>query len=499
MHNPYDVLIIGAGTSGIGAACRLAIDCPEKNVCIVERRQAIGGTWDLFRYPGVRSDSDMFTYGYSFRPWNSGKALADGPSIQQYLADTAREYGIDRKIRFGLKTTAMRWSSAEQVWAVTAVAEENGEAQTFHARFIINCTGYFNYDQGFRPHFPDEELFKGRIVHPQHWPEDLDYAGKRVVVIGSGATAVTLVPAMAESAAHVTLLQRSPTYMFSFPRLDRMATLLGRFLPQQLAHDVVQWRYWNQQRVFYKFAQRFPGTARRVLQRLVERQLDGRTDMRHFTPRYNPWDERLCAVADGDLFTAIRAGRVSMATDHIAAFTEHGIRLKSGAELKADIIVTATGLNAQMFGDVAVQVNDTPYAMSDLLTYKGTLLQNLPNMAWIFGYINFSWTLKVDIEATYICRLLKHMDKHRLTAVTPRAPAGEMAEGNILSLLKCGYVKRSAHTLPQQGRHLPWRVLHSYPRDRAMLTKRPIADDALEFTRAVVRPATRDTGAAMAA
>lgn len=482
MQSCYDVLIIGAGTSGIGMACHLARQCPEKSVGIVERRDAIGGTWDLFRYPGVRSDSDMFTYGFSFRPWNSGKALADGPSIKQYLIDTAREYGVDKKIHFGLKTTRVHWSSAEQLWTITTVAEDDGETQVLRARFIVNCTGYFKYDEGFRPHFPGEARFQGRIVHPQHWPDDLDYAGKRVVVIGSGATAVTLVPALAESAAHVTMLQRSPTYMFSFPRLDKLAGLLGRFLPGRLAHDLVQWRYWNQQRLFYRFSQRFPGLSRTILQGLVERQIGKHADMRHFTPRYNPWDERLCAVADGDLFAALRSGRASMATDHIDSFIETGIRLKSGAELKADVIVTATGLNAQMFGEVDVRVDGKAHAMGDLMTYKGTLLQNLPNLAWIVGYINFSWTLKVDIEAAYICRLLKYMDTHAITAVTPRAPAGEADEGNIMSLLKCGYVKRSIHTLPRQGRHLPWRVLHDYPRDRVMLTQEPIADGALEFT-----------------
>lgn len=483
----YDVLIIGAGVSGIGMACHLAMACPGKKVGILERRQNIGGTWDLFRYPGVRSDSDMFTFGYAFRPWNTGKALSDGASIREYVTETAREFGIDGKIQFGRKTTGVRWCSQDATWTVTTLDENSGQQYRYRAGFIVNCTGYYNYDQGYRPAFEGEQDFNGRIVHPQHWPQDLDYSGKRVVVIGSGATAVTLVPAMAEAAGHVTMLQRSPTYMFSMPRFDKMSVLLKRVMPADWAHAATRWRYANQQRLFYWFARHWPKPARALLQGLVHKQVGKHCDMRHFSPSYNPWDERLCAVADGDLFKAIKDGKASITTDHIDSFTENGIKLKSGQVLEADIIVTATGLNAQVFGDVEVQVDGQTRPMNELLTYKGTLLQDLPNMAWIIGYVNFSWTLKVDIAARYICRLLRHMDARGLETVTPRAPVEEFDDGNILSALGSGYVRRAAHTLPQQGRHLPWRVLHHYPRDRAMLTKQPIEDPALEFTRAASR------------
>ena len=481
MQENYDVLIVGAGLSGIGMACHLARECPDKKVAILERRHAIGGTWDLFRYPGIRSDSDMFSFGYKFRPWNALKVLADGPSIRQYVTDTAREYGVDKKIQFGLKITGADWSSAQQSWNVTAVEEASGQLRSFRCRFLVSCTGYYNYDQGYLPRFPGEEQFKGLRIHPQHWPENLDYRGKRVVVIGSGATAVTLVPAMAEDAAQVTMLQRSPSYIFSVPGYDKLSEVLGRFLPGSWVYGLARWRNITLQRWIYKAAKRWPELVRRLLLSGVRRQLGKHYDMRHFTPRYQPWDERLCAVPDGDLFKAIKSGKADVVTDQIETFTERGIRLKSGQELEADIIVTATGLQVQVFGGVELRLDGRPRPLNKLMTYKGVLVQDVPNMAWIFGYTNAPWTLKADIACDYVCRLLEHMDRRGATVVTARAPEGEMQDETIFGALSSGYVRRASDTLPRQGRDLPWKVLHNYERDRPMLLDQPIDDGHLRF------------------
>jgi monooxygenase len=489
MQETYDVLIVGAGLSGIGMACHLARDCPDKKVAILERRHAIGGTWDLFRYPGIRSDSDMFSFGYKFRPWNALQVLADGPSIRRYVSDTAREYGIDRKIQFGLKITGADWSGAQQSWSVTAVEEASGQLRSFRCRFLVSCTGYYNYDQGYLPRFPGEERFQGLRIHPQHWPENLDYRGKRVVVIGSGATAVTLVPAMAEQAASVTMLQRSPSYIFSVPGYDKLSEVLGRFLPNSWVYGMARWRNITLQRWIYKAAKRWPGLVRRLLLAGVRGQLGKGYDMQHFTPRYQPWDERLCAVPDGDLFKAIKAGRASVVTDQIETFTERGIRLKSGQELEADIIVTATGLQLQVFGGVELRLDGRPRPLNNLMTYKGVLLQDVPNMAWIFGYTNAPWTLKADLASEYVCRLLEHMDRRGATVVTAHAPQGELQDATILGSLSSGYVRRASDTLPRQGRDLPWKVLHNYERDRPMLLDQPIDDGLLSFADASQRGA----------
>ncbi|MGU7778914.1 flavin-containing monooxygenase [Burkholderia sp. PU8-34] len=485
MNADYDVLIIGAGISGIGIACHLARECPGKRVGILERRNAIGGTWDLFRYPGIRSDSDMFSFGYRFRPWHDYKVLADGPSIRRYIADTAREHGVDRLIHFGVRIDDASWSTEQRRWTVSARHEGTGQTSTFTCKTLVPCTGYYNHDQGFLPDFPGQARFKGLRIHPQHWPDDLDYRGKRVVVIGSGATAVTLVPAMADKAAHVTMLQRSPSYIFSVPAYDKLSAALDRVLPTRWVYGIARWRNIRLQRFLYKAAKRWPRRIRSWLLSHVEKQLGGGVDMRHFTPNYNPWDERLCAVPDGDLFKVLRDGRASVVTDHIDTFTENGILLKSGQTLEADVIVTATGLQLQSLGGMNVHVDGRRIEVSNVMTYKGVLVQDVPNFAYLFGYTNAPWTLKVDMAAAYVCRLLKHMDEEGLDMVTARAPNDEMLDESILGSLQSGYVQRGQSVLPRQGRALPWRVLHSLEADREMLLKDAIADPALEFRRAV--------------
>lgn len=482
MHQHFDVLIIGAGLSGIGTACRMAKEMPHARIAIIERRKAIGGTWDLFRYPGIRSDSDMFSFGYAFRPWNELKVLADGPSIRRYITDTAREHGIDQKVRFGLKTTRASWSSERQRWSVECREEESGALVEFSCNYLVSCTGYYDYDQGFLPSFPGEERFQGQRVHPQHWPEGLDYSGKRVVVIGSGATAVTLVPAMANSAAHVTMLQRSPSYIFSVPGYDKLSAVLRRFLPNALVYGLARKRNIVLQRFIYKASKRWPDLARSWLLSGVRKQLGKDFDMRHFTPKYQPWDERICAVPDADLFKALREGKASVVTDTIESFTESGIKLRSGQELKADIIVTATGLNLKTCGGMDLLVDGEPRALNKLMTYKGSLLQDVPNMGFVFGYTNAPWTLKADMTASYLCRLLNYMRARNLGVVTPRAPAGEMQEQEtVLGSLQSGYIRRGESTLPRQGRSSPWRVLHDFERDQRLLLGEPVEDAALEF------------------
>ena len=476
----YDVLIIGAGLSGIGMACRLATACPDKRVCILERRHAIGGTWDLFRYPGVRSDSDMFTFGYAFRPWNELKVLADGPSIRKYVVATAREYGIEGKIRFGLSTTHASWSSIESRWTVTAV-DESGAEQVFTTGFLVGCTGYYAYEHGYVPAFPDLDRYQGRFVHPQQWPEDLDWEGKRVLVIGSGATAITLVPALADKAEHVTMLQRSPGYVFSVPSRDAISAALLRVLPERLVYTMARRRNIALQRLLYRAAIRWPKRVRSLLLAGVRRRLDGAATLDDFSPAYDPWTQRLCVVPDNDLFDALRAGKASVWTDSIAGFTEAGVRLSSGATIEADIVVSATGFRLQVLGGMTLDVDGVGRHPGELLTYKGVLLDGVPNAAVLFGYINASWTLKVDLAAQYVCRLLRRMDERAASVVVPRAPAGQALDVCILDALTSGYVMRGEATLPRQGREAPWRVTHRYEVDRRVLLDEPIDDAWLEM------------------
>ena len=476
-----DVLIVGAGLSGIGAAYHLQKQCPNKKVVIVERRQAIGGTWDLFRYPGIRSDSDMFTLGYNFKPWTNPKAIADGTSIREYVQETARENGIDKKIRFGLQVRNAAWSSANATWTVDAVREATGEAVQFTCRFLLMCSGYYNYDSGYTPEFKGIENYQGQVVHPQKWTEDIDYTNKNVVVIGSGATAVTLVPSMADKAAHVTMLQRSPTYVISVPERDIISDKLRPFLPEKMVYRLARTRNVGLQMMFYRLSKNKPEVAKRFLLQMVRRQLGKNADMSHFTPKYNPWDERVCAVPDGDLFKVIRQGKASVVTDHIDTFTKTGIRLKSGQELQADMIITATGLNLQLLGGMKVQVDGQPFEMTETLNYRGVMFKDLPNLAMIFGYTNASWTLKADLSSEYICRLLKHMDKHGLRQCTPRNYDDSVVDEPFLGLAS-GYIQRAKNVLPKQGNKAPWKLYQNYALDLANLRFSKLEDGAMTFS-----------------
>ena len=476
-----DVLIVGAGISGIGMACHLTRNCPDKRYAVLERRDAIGGTWDLFRYPGIRSDSDMYTFGYNFRPWTGGKVLADGPSIRRYVCETADEYGVTDNIRFGRKVVRTNWSSADKRWTVNVEREDGSEAETYTANFLVGCTGYYNYDAGYKPDFPGEADFKGQVIHPQHWPEDLNYSGKKVVVIGSGATAVTLVPTLTDKAAHVTMLQRSPTYLMPLPSVDPISVTLQKLLPDQLAYRLTRARNVTLARTIFERSRKNPKAVRRLILGIVRRQLGGKVDMRHFSPDYNPWDQRLCVVADGDLFKALKAGKASMATDHIDRFTENGIRLQSGQELEADIIITATGLDVQMMGGMDLEVDGQPVPIRDTLIYKNVLVEGVPNAAMIFGYTNISWTLKADIASEYICRLINHMDRKGYQECVTHDTQNSRTEDTILGSLSAGYIKRANDRLPRQGSQGPWKGSQNYLEDVKTLRFDPIEDGYIEF------------------
>ena len=485
----FDVLIIGAGLSGIDAAWHLQKRCPGKRYAILEARDAIGGTWDLFRYPGVRSDSDMFTLGYAHRPWREPVALADGQAIRGYIADTARDAGIDRHIRFGHRVTRASWSSPDAQWTVEAEVRGAGSPQgrvvRVAARFLVWCSGYYRYYAGYTPQLEGVERFKGELVHPQHWPGRLDCRGKRVVVIGSGATAVTLVPALSKDAGHVTMLQRSPSYYVSLPHRDVVADLLRRVLPARAAYRLVRFKNSSLSVLFYQACRRFPKLMRRLLIGQVRRALGPDYDVAtHFSPAYGPWEQRLCVVPGGDLFEAIRGKRASVVTDRIAGFTERGIRLESGGELEADIVVTATGLVLEPLGGASLDVDGREVELSHVVTYKGVLFDAVPNLASVFGYLNASWTLRADLLCAYLCRLLQYMDRHGFATVTPRQRDPAMATRPFVEGFSSGYLIRSLDALPKQGSRPPWRARQNYPLDWASLTLRPIADDALEFGRA---------------
>ncbi|HVK99488.1 MAG TPA: NAD(P)/FAD-dependent oxidoreductase [Dongiaceae bacterium] len=476
-----DVLIMGAGLSGIGAACHLRRECPTKSFAILEARESLGGTWDLFRYPGIRSDSDMYTLGYNFKPWTNPKAIADGSSILQYIRDTAKEFGVERYIRYKHKIVSADWSSEQAQWTVNVQRTDSGETIQIRCNFLVGCTGYYNYAAGFTPQFEGRENFKGTVIHPQFWPENLDYSGKRVVVIGSGATAVTLVPAMTDKAAQVTMLQRSPTYVASVPLEDKLSNTLRRYLPEKLVYRMARTRNVGFQMAFYNLARKRPKAIRRLLLDHVKQRVGPNFDMAHFTPKYNPWDERLCAVPNGDLFRVIRKGKASVVTDHIERFVENGIQLKSGKLLEADIIITATGLDLQLLGGAALSLDGKPFDLSKTMNYKGAMFRDLPNFAMMFGYTNASWTLKSDITSEYICRLLKLMDKKGARQCTPRVKDGSVHEEPFLDF-QSGYVQRALSKLPRQGSKSPWKLYQNYALDLAMLRYGKLEDGWLEFS-----------------
>lgn len=480
----FDVLIIGAGISGISMACQLIRECAGQRFSILERRNAIGGTWDLFRYPGIRSDSDMMSLGFRFRPWTGSRVLPDGPSIRDYVNETAKAAGVDKHIQFGMHILSADWSTAKSCWVVEALQEDSGEVHILTCNFLVSATGYYDHDQGYLPNFPGIESYKGQCIHPQHWPESLDYRGKRVVVIGSGATAVTLLPAMANDTAHITMLQRSPSYVYSMPEVDRLATFLRRYLPDSWVYKLSRKRNILLQRTGYKFSRRFPRLTRRLLLALVRKQLGPDLDMKHFTPSYMPWDERLCAVPNGDLFRVLREGKASVVTDHIECFTESGILLKSGRELEADIVVTATGLRLQALGGMKLSIDGMEQAVNQRMTYKGVLVQDIPNFAYLFGYTNIAWTLKIDMAAEFVCRVLNEKSRRKLSIVTPRAPTGEIQAESVFGSLQAGYVQRGGAFLPRQGRSGPWRVLNHFELDQVMY-RRPVDETGLEWSRKV--------------
>ncbi|HEU5380968.1 MAG TPA: NAD(P)/FAD-dependent oxidoreductase [Ktedonobacteraceae bacterium] len=479
-----DVLIVGAGISGICMAYYLQTRCPQKRFTLLEGREASGGTWDLFQYPGVRCDSDMHTLGYSFHPWQGAKVIADGPSILQYVRETAAAFGIDRQIRFNHRVRRATWSSADSLWTVEVVRGPDEESVSFTCNFLCMCTGYYDYNQGYTPAWPGIEQFSGHLIHPQQWPEDFDCTGKQIVVIGSGATAVTLIPALAEQAAHVTMLQRSPTYIVARPSSVEGTRGIRRFLPARLVHRLARWRSILFGIYFYNLTRRRPELAKQGLLRLVRQQLGDEYDIdTHFTPTYNPWDQRLCLTPDGDFFAAIRDGKVSVVTDHIETFTEKGIKLRSGDELAADTIVTATGLTIKLMGGVQFVIDDVPVDLAKLLIYKGTMYRDIPNLAFVFGYINASWTLKCELIAQHLCRVLTYMDQHGYTQCTPRLWDQTIDEAPMLGLTS-GYMQRARDTMPRQSTRNPWKMHQNYLRDLLSLRFNTLNDGTMEFTRA---------------
>jgi len=481
-----DVLIVGAGLSGIGAACHLRQRCPDKTFAILEARDAIGGTWDLFRYPGIRSDSDMFTLGYAFRPWTSARAIADGESIRRYVNQTARDRGVTGHIRFHHRVVRAEWSGASARWTVTAERTDTGETVTLTCRFLWACCGYYRYDDGYAPDFAGVERYAGRVVHPQRWPEDLDYAGRRLLVIGSGATAVTLVPALARDAGHVTMVQRSPSYILAIPTHDRLAAALRRRLPERTAYSIIRWRNVLFSVLIYRLSRRRPRLMKALLRKQLVAQLPPGYDIAtHFTPRYEPWDQRLCLSPDGDLFAAIRGGRVSVATGPVDTFTETGVRLATGEELTGDIVILATGLRLLALGGMELRVDGVEVELGDTVAYKGMMLSGVPNFALTVGYTNASWTLKADLVAEYVCRLLRHLDERGYQVVTPVAPPASEPRRPLIDLMS-GYVRRGADAMPKQGTRPPWRLYQNYPRDVWLLRHGRLDDKGVRFTRAPV-------------
>ncbi len=487
MEKHIDILIVGAGISGIGLAVHLSKHCPQRQFDIIERRESFGGTWDFFKYPGIRSDSDMSTFGFNFKPWQKANVLADGASIKGYLSEVLDEYKLKDKIHFQHRVLAANYDSAQKKWVVE-IEDSNQKKHTWIANFVLGCTGYYNYDQGFQPNFPNQQAFKGQLIHPQFWPADLEYAGKKVVIIGSGATAITLVPALAKGGAeHVTMLQRSPTYIASIPSIDFVYDKMRKVLPEDLAYKLTRARNIGMQRGIYALAQKQPKLLRKLLLKSIEMQLKGKVDMKHFTPSYNPWDQRLCVVPDGDLFKILRSGKASVETDQIEQFTEKGILLQSGQHLDADIIVSATGLQIQILGGIKATLDGKPMDTSKHMLYQGIMVSDVPNMAMIIGYINASWTLKVDVAAEYICRLINYMDKHGYDEVIPQGDQTELMEDTVMGSLSSGYIARAVDVMPKQGKHAPWNVTNNYLADRKILKNARFDDGVLKFEKRIAQ------------
>jgi len=479
----FDVIIVGAGLSGIGAACHLADRCPGKSYTVLEGRDAIGGTWDLFRYPGIRSDSDMHTLSYRFKPWKEAKAIADGPSIRRYVNDAADENGVREHIRFRHQVRSAAWSTEQACWTLTVDMGNDGQAVQLSCRFLSMCGGYYSYEKGYTPEFEGIEAFRGQVIHPQFWPETVECNEKRVVVIGSGATAMTLVPAMAERGASVTMLQRSPTYVVAMPSRDRLANLFRKYLPEKLAYALTRWKNVTLSSYFYNRSRKRPEQVKRMLINLIRKQLPGYDVDTHFTPRYNPWDQRLCLVPDGDLFAAIRAGKAAVVTDHIDHFTEKGIKLKSGEVLEADMVVTATGLQLSVLSGIEFTVDGERVNLSETFTYKGMMFSSVPNLVQTFGYINASWTLRADLTSEYVCRLLNRMDNLGMRQVTARLREEDrdMKPLDFIESFSPGYMRRMMSELPKQGDRMPWMNPQNYASDKKMIRHAPLEDGVLTF------------------
>ncbi len=481
-QNHFNVIVVGAGISGIGAGYYLQKKCPNKSFVILEGRDNIGGTWDLFRYPGIRSDSDMNTMGFRFKPWMGVKSIADGPSILSYLHETVKENDLNKKIQFNQWVNEASWSSRDSQWTVQVENKKTQELQDFTCDFLFLCGGYYNYEEGYTPHFAGRENFLGQIIHPQKWPKNLDYKNKKVVVIGSGATAVTIIPTMAEEAAHVTMLQRSPTYFLSAPDEDPVGNFLRKIISSKLTYKLVRWKNIRFQWWFFQKCRKFPKKVKEFLIKQVREELGPNYDIEtHFTPKYNPWEQRLCLVPNGDLFNAINAGKASVITDHIDRFTKKGIKLKSGGEVEADLIVTATGLNLEVCNGIKLEVDNNEVDISKTMTYKGMMFSDVPNLVATFGYTNASWTLRADLTSEYVCRLLNFMDKKGYANCCPRTAEHVEPDGDWLDFTS-GYVKRSMHKFPKQGSRDPWRNTQNFPKDVLAIRWGNIDNKELKFT-----------------
>ena len=476
----YDVVVVGAGISGICSAYQVQHECPGKTYVVLEGRDAMGGTWDLFKYPGIRSDSDMFTLGFPFSPWENPKAIADGPAILQYVKDTAAKFGIDKKIRYNHKVTTANWSDAEKMWTLNFAPHQNLSSTTLKCKFLIMSSGYYDYDNGYLPVFEGYNDFKGKIVHPQKWTPDIDYTNKRVIIIGSGATAVTLVPELAKKAAKVIMLQRTPTYIMTLPGVDVVAGFVQKILPPKVAYSIVRWKNILLAIFFFNVSRKWPNAMKKLLQKGAKKEIGELYDVKHFNPPYNPWDQRLCLVPDSDLFKSIKEGKAEIVTDHIERFTEDGILLKSGNELAADLIVTATGLKVQLLGGMKVYINGAEVDPSATHAYRGVMLSDVPNLAFMVGYTNASWTLKCDLSSRFVTKVLNYMDKNKHEVCTPRFDSTKFKSEPLLDF-NSGYVLRALDKVPKQGSKHPWKVYQNYIKDLVSLEWEGASDEHLEY------------------